>query len=260
MRRILLSFVAGFSCVFAAYAQFPGGRPGGGMAGAPGHIFGSGLRELFGETPYFSANMQVETKAQGGQVTLPGKIVFLDGKSRFEMDASKMKGGNMGPGTAEQIKRMGMAEVVTVTVPEKKETYLIYPGLKSYASVPVNNSNATDKKPEIQKTELGKETIDGHPTTKYKVIVKDDQGKEQEATIWSASDLKGFPVKIQVNSDNAPSTITFSDVNLSKPDATLFEPPSDFQRYTDIQTMMRESMMKRFAPGGAGAGFAPPNK
>lgn len=262
MRRILLSLAVGLSGLLSVHAQFPGARPGAGPmpGGGPARIFGGGMRELFGETPYFSANMQIETKARESQVSLPGKIAFLDGKSRFEMDSSKMNGGNLPPGAAQQIKAMGMAEVVSINLPDKKETYLIYPGLKSYASVPQNDASASaEKKPDIKKTELGKETVDGHPTTKYKVVMKDDQGKEQEATIWSASDLKNFPLKVQVNNDNTPSTITFSDVKLAKPDASLFEPPSDFQRYNDVQTMMREAMMKRFAPGGAaGGGFAPP--
>jgi hypothetical protein len=250
---VLLLAIAGTVC---SDAQFPGGRPGGGMPQSPRGLFGRNMKELFGENSAFTANMQIDSKTQNGRATVPGKIFFLDGKSRFEMDASKMQRGDMPSGAAEQIKAMGMAEVVSITIPEKKESYLIYPGLKAYAVMPLNDTASTDRKPEVKKTELGKEKVDAHSTTKYNVVIKDDEGKERETLVWNASDLKDFPVKMQVNNESgSPSTITFSDVKLGKPDASLFTPPSDFQRYNDVQTMMRETMMKRFAPG---SGFQPP--
>ena len=52
-----------------------------------------------------------------------------------------------------------------------------------------------------------------------------------------------------------PSTLTFNNVKLDKPAESLFNPPADFQRYNDPNTMMREAMMKRFAPPG---GTQPP--
>jgi hypothetical protein len=156
------------------------------------------------------------------------------------------------------MKAMGMGEMISITRPEKKESYIIYPGLKAYAVMPATDEDAAAGKEEIKKTELGKETVDGHSTTKYKMVMKDADGKEQEATLWSASDLKDFPVKIEMNTEAGPSTVTFSDVKLGKPDESLFDPPATFQRYNDVSTMMREAMMKRFAPPGGG--FPPPNK
>src|SRR6476646_3166256 len=131
---VLLLAIAATVC---GYAQFPAGRPGGGMAQTPRGLFGRNMKELFGENSAFTANMQIDSKTQNGRATVPGKIVFLDGKSRFEMDASKMQRGDMPSGAAEQIKAMGMAEVVSITIPEKKESYLIYPGLKAYAVMPL---------------------------------------------------------------------------------------------------------------------------
>jgi hypothetical protein len=41
-------------------------------------------------------------------------------------------------------------------------------------------------------------------------------------------------------------------VKFAKPDASLFEPPSDYTKYTDQMEMMRQEMMKRMPQGGMG--------
>jgi len=264
MRLKILPVILFISLLSDVHAQFGppggggGGRGGGAMGRPPRSPFSGQMKEVFGNNSAFSANMQMDTKGARGAMTVPAKIAFLDGKSRFEMDMAKMKSESMPAGTAEQMKAMGMGEMVTISRPDKKENYFVYPGLKSYAVVPTPDEDNSAAKPDIKKTELGKETVDGHPTTKYKMVIKDTDGKEQEATVWNASDLKDFPVKIEMNTEMGPSTVTFSDVKLSKPDDSSFDPPTGFQRYNDLATMMRETMMKRFAQPGAA--FPPPNK
>lgn len=251
--RIFAITILTLSLVTSSYAQQR--RPGG--AGGPPQFSGA-MTKLFGENKAFTANAEMNIQTPNGAMTMPGKLAFLDGKSRFEMDATKMKGAQIPPQAAEQMKQMGMAEMISISRPDKKENYIVYPGLKSYAAVPEtegkdSEADAGEKEVDLKKTELGKETIDGHATTKYKVVMKDDEGKEHESTIWTASDLKDFPIKIETVNEGMPSTITFKDVKFDKPDAALFDPPADFQRYTDLGAMMREHMMKRFAPPAGGA-------
>ena len=237
-------------------------RPGGAGGGAGGPPqFSGAMTKLFGENKAFTANAEMEMKTPNGAITMPGKLAFLDGKSRFEMDTTKIKGAQIPPQAAEQMKQMGMAEMISISRPDKKETYIVYPGLKSYAAVPNDGGDhaavdAAAPKDDLKKTELGKETVDGHQTTKYKVVIKDDQGKEHESTMWTASDLKDFPIKIETVNEGMPSTITFKDVKFDRPEESLFNPPAEFKRYTDMNTMMQEQMMKRFAPP-AGAAPAP---
>ena len=235
-------------------------RPGGGGFGGQQPRFDSAMARLFGKNTAFSSQIVMEMKSESAGMTMPGKLAFLDGKSRFEMDMANAKGPSLQLQAAEQMKAMGMAEIISITRPDKKEQYLVYPGLKSYAAVPSTDTSAdsAQKPDDLKKTELGKETINGHPCTKYKVVLKDDTGKEHESTIWSASDLKDFPIKIEMTNEGVPSTITFNDVKFDKPEESLFNPPADFQRYNDPNTMMREAMMKRFAPPGGNAGGTPP--
>ena len=48
-------------------------------------------------------------------------------------------------------------------------------------------------------------------------------------------------------------TMSFTEVKLAKPEAKLFEAPSDLKRYDNMMTLMQEEMMKKMGGGG----FAP---
>jgi hypothetical protein len=147
---------------------------------------------------------------------------------------------------AQQMKAMGMDTMISISRPDLKLAYIVYPGLNSYAIVTSqdtsNSVNMADYKAET--AELGKETVGGQNCVKEKVTVTDKNGNKSEFTVWSATDLKSFPVKI-VTSDKRPSTMTFNNVSFTKPAATLFDAPSGYTKYDDAQTMLQTEMMKK---------------
>ena len=220
-----------------------------------GPRFDASLSKLFGDNSAFSAVLEFQTKdgGSGEAMGMPGKIAFLDGKSRFEMDMTQLKGGKMPPEAAAQMKAMGMGNMIIIARPDKKLAYMIYPGMQAY----VENETKDPEDPKaadqwkIETTELGKETVQGHPCVKNKVIVTDDKGVKHESTVWNATDLKKFPVKIETAERNMEVTMLFKEIKLAKPDSAQFEPPKDFKRYDNIQSLMQEEMMKRVGgPGG----------
>jgi hypothetical protein len=151
---------------------------------------------------------------------------------------------------------MGMNSMVMISRPDKKISYMIYPGMQAYAENPLQDRETTASAADfkVETTELGKDTVDGHPCVKTKFIVTDDQGAKHESVVWNATDLKKFPVKIETVQQGQTMTILFKDVNLAKPDAGLFDPPSDYTKYDSMQAMMRAQMMKRM---GGGVGMPP---
>jgi hypothetical protein len=185
-------------------------------------------------------------------MTMPGKIAYDSGNSRFEMNLSDAKGGQMPPGAAEHMKAMGMDKTVTITRGDKKATYLVYPGLSAYVEMPLRDSDASkpDSAFKMEPTELGKETVDGHPCVKKKVVVTDDQGNKREYTVWNATDLKDFPVRIETSEQGHNMTMAFKNVKTTKPDAALFDAPTDFKKYDNTGTLMQQEMMKKM--GGMG--------
>lgn len=232
----------------------------GGMGGMPGpHLSGS-LAQLFGEHTFFSANLEIQVTDQSTSetATVPGKIAYAEGKSRFDLEISQIKGNRMSPEMAAQMKQMGMDSMVMVTRPDKKVSYIIYSGLEAYVESPLQNSDAS--KPEsdfkVETTELAKETVDGHPCIKNKVVVTDKDGKKLEATVWNATKLKKFPVKIETVESGNNVVMLYKEIKLAKPAANQFDPPSGFTKYENMQTMMQQIIMKRFGEG-QGLGLPP---
>ena len=242
--------MAGVVCLaISAQAQF---GPGGGGAGHGMSISGS-TAKLFGENSAFSASIEIRAEPPGNQgaVTVPGKIAYSEGKSRFEMDTSEAKGEAIPPAAAAQMKSIGMDKMVMISRPDKKLNYIIYPGVQAYVEMAIQDPEAD--KPvsdfKLEATEVGKESLAGHDCVKNKVVVTDKEGSKHESTCWNATDLNKFPMKIEQSDSGTSSTMTFKDVKLAKPDAKQFEAPADYKKYTDMMAMLQDVMMKK--GGGA---------
>jgi hypothetical protein len=240
-KQTLFLFIATLALT-CCITQAQPGRP----AVSPG--FNSIITKLFGDNPTFSADIEVQMNTAGQQPTsMPGKITFDTGKSRYEMNISEAKGGQLNPGLAEHMKAMGMDRTVVISRPDTKTVYKIYPGLSAYVEMPLRDPEATkpDSAFKNDLTEIGKETINGHPCIKYKAVITDDQGQSHEFTVWKAQDLKQFPVKIEMNEQGHTTAMLYTNIKFGKPDAALFEAPKDDKKYDSERTLMQEEMMKR---------------
>lgn len=235
-------------------------QPGGpGMNGPSGAGFGGSISKIFGENKSFTTTVEIQANGgAAGDTTLGGRLAFDDGKSRFEMDMGKMKNSKLPPGAVEQMKAMGMDSMVVISRPDKKFSYMVYPGLKAYAEMPLKDSDSAEavSKLKLETTELGRETVDGHPTIKNKVVVTDEKDKKQEFTVWNATDLKSFPIKLEMHEGATTVVMLFKEVKLEKPAAGEFETPAGLKRYDSMMSLMQEEMMKKMG-GGLGA---PPGK
>jgi hypothetical protein len=236
-----------------------GGRPAGPPAGVPASDPGisPNIARLFGDNAAFSADLEIQSKPASGDMSVPGKIAFDHGKVRFEMDLAEIKAAKMPPQAAAHMKAMGMDRVILVSCPDQKVSYTIYPGPKAYLESPLPESRAAEFKSErkLETTELGKEAIDGHPCVKNRTVVTDTNNKQLESTTWNATDLKNFPIRIETTESGTPTTMSFKNVELSKPSASLFEPPAGFAKYSNVMEMMQQMMSKRL---GGSAGSPPP--
>lgn len=234
----------------------PAGRPPtvGGSPGGP--MISAAMTQLFGANSAFTANLETEMKprSQDEPVIMPSKISYDSGKSRIDTSMSEWKGTHTPAEAMEQVKSMGMDEMTVISRTDSQVFYTVFPGLHAYVELVITslntNQSAADFK--IETSEEGKETIDGHPCVKKKVSVTDNQGKKEEFTVWAASDLKDFPLKIVTTESGSPVTMSFKDVKLAKPDASRFVPPSDFTKYTNQFELMQKELMKRLPQGGAG--------
>lgn len=222
---------------------------GGPSRSAGGPSFGGATSKLYGDNQSFTSvvEFQITDPATSQVTTMPGKLAYDAGKSRFEMNMSEVKGGNLPPSAAEQMKQMGLDSLVSIARPDLKTSYLIYPGMQSYVENPVpgkaEDINLEDFK--IETAEIGKETVEGHACVKNKVTVTDKDGTKHESTVWNATDLNKFPVKIESNEQGHNTVMLYKNVSLKKPDAGAFEVPAAFTKYTGVQEMMQAMIAKK---------------
>jgi outer membrane lipoprotein-sorting protein len=229
--------------IFPACAQF------GGPPSVP--QFGNGMEKLFGDNQTFSATLEMQMNNSGSPTTMSGKMSFDKGSSRTEMNMADMKGGNIPPNAMTMMKSAGLDRMVTISQSGKKVVYVVYPNAQSYAEMtpPDSAAPATNTDAKVEITKLGEETVDGHPCVKNKAVVTDNQGDKHEFTIWNATDLKNFPVKIEMNEQGNAITMSYSDISFSKPDASLFIPPTGYTKYDSVEEMMQAVMMKKMGGG-----------
>jgi hypothetical protein len=243
MKTLVYATFSLFLGIVAVRGQMGGGSPGPGLSGS--------TAKLFGDNTTFSANLEMRTGGESDGMTMPGKLYFDQGSSRFEMDMAEMKGTKLPAGAAEQMKSMGMDHIIVISRPDKKVGYQVYPGMQAYleSQLPHNETPGQSSEFKLELTELSKETVEGHSCVKNKAVVTDKEGNKHESLVWNATDLKNFPIKIEHTEQGTKVTMIFREINFSKPQADLFEPPRGATKYDSMQSMMQQIMMKQL--GGA---------
>ena len=205
--------------------------------------------KMFGDTKAFTAKAQARLldKDQKETLSMPMTMALRDGKLRSELNMSEMQGSVIPAEAAAMMKQAGMDQMITLVLPDKKATVISYPGLKSYAEMPFTENEKTETKVEF--TDVGKETVDGHPCLKKKLTTTDSKGRPQEMFVWQATDLKNFPIQMELPQRSNKLIIKFQAPKLETPDAALFDLPAGYTKYDSIQMMMQAAMMKMFSNG-----------
>jgi len=206
------------------------------------------MLKLFGNTTAFTSKSQVQMldKADKETMSLPLDFALLEGKIRLDLDLTKIKSKDLTPEMIAPFKQMNMTKMATVVRTDKKQTLVIYPGLQAYAETPMSSEEKADwdSKYKLEKTLLGKDTFDGHPCEKNRVVLIDGKGARQEALVWNATDLKDFPVQIQLKQPDATVVMQFRDLQLVRPEAKQFEAPAGYAKHESIEKLMQAAMAK----------------
>jgi hypothetical protein len=190
--------------------------------------------KLFGSVGAFTAKVETRVlgQSQDQLVRMPMEFASLDGKVRLEIDLGRVESRDFSPSTLATIKQAGMDRMGSIFRPDKKLTYMIYPGVQSYQELAQSkgDAEAAEKGLKLDKSALGKETFDGHPCVKNKVVVKSGKETVLEAVTWNATDLKDFPLQVEMKEKDRTVRMHFTDVRLVKPDAQQFEIPNGYSR------------------------------
>ena len=194
-----------------------------------GPEFSGYLSQLFADKPAFTANLDFHSYGanSGNAVAVQGKLAYLNGKTRFEMDLAGAGDANLPRQDAASLTQMGMNTMIAISCPAEKVNYFVYPGMTAYVRRPI--PAAADYK--LDMTQVGEENVQGQNCVKNKVIATGPDGVPHESTVWSATDLNNFPIKIETVQNGATVILLFRDLKLEAPDAAQFNPPADYKQY-----------------------------
>jgi len=176
----------------------------------------------------------------------PGPMDMLmtmsEGKSRVEMDFSRMMGGvAAGKGGMPP----GLDKMVTISRPDKKVIYQVVPGLSAYCEMPIPDVSAGKSAPsKIDRTVEGNEKVQSYNCEKVRNTITTADGKTVTVLTWEAKELKGFPVKMETETPEGRMTMLFQDIKTTKPPRSVFEPPEGYTKYGSMQELMMSGMMK----------------
>ena len=208
--------------------------------------FNASLAKFFGANTAFSARAEamIQEKVTGETTTIPMGFALLGGKIRMELDLTQIKNKQLTAEAMAMVKGMGMSQMTSLILPERKVTCVVYPSLHAYVELPLGEDQGGAADLKIMRVEVGKETVEGHPCVKQKVSVTDRKGRNQEGFTWNATDLKDFPIRMEFTDTDARITMTFRNIKLSPPDAASFEAPAGFTKYADMEALMSAMVQK----------------
>jgi hypothetical protein len=149
------------------------------------------------------------TSMKGGE-KMSGKIYFKPDRFRMEMK--------------------DFGKTIMITRVDKKVAWNIMPDQKMYMEIPfdIKNRPKVDEKfeGELERKEVGRETIDGHPTIKYLITYKIDKEKSMVYQ-WMATDIQ-FPVKTAAVDGSWVQE--FRNIRKGSQPDSLFEVPRGYQK------------------------------
>lgn len=166
-------------------------------------------------------------KNKNDTIAMEMPIAVAAQKFRMDMDMSKMmKGDAQSP----------LSKMVMIQRGDRKTGYTLYPNNQKY--IVHTDKDEVGEKPKVEKTKVGSEMIDNHPTDKYKVIITAKDGRSQEGFIWNATDLDGMTIKSEVENKDYKITTQVRHIILRTPRASLFEIPAGYTEAKGFMDLM----------------------
>lgn len=168
------------------------------------------LASLIAQTPAWALEFSADQITSAGGKTRVANIFYRDDRWRLEHRET-------GPVN------------VTIVRKDKQVMWLLLSRLKHYKEIPYDTAQA----PKVQETlegetsreAIGKETLDGHPTTLYEIRVQEG-GRTDTYYQWMATDIH-FPLKLARK--DGSWMVEYRRVRIGRVSDLLFQLPVNFQ-------------------------------
>ncbi len=159
---------------------------------------------------------------------MPGFAYDLSADSLLTENGERQKGTIDIKGDKYRIQRNGESEYILLRH-DKNVMWVVVPGEKVYVELPLDPKKTPkiqEKNPgEISRKLIGSEAVDGHPTNKFEITVKEGP-KTETFYQWTATDLD-FPIKTAAK--DGEWSVEFSNIKTGVPD-NVFDIPKGYQK------------------------------
>jgi hypothetical protein len=153
-----------------------------------------------------------------------------------------------------------MTGMINLHFENEKKSIMMSSATKTYMEQPIDSKEVPsldDPRVVVEKKEIGSETIDGHPCTKYDSVfyMKDTPSEKYKAVLWEAKDLGGLVIRNEttlppgkMGPGERKAVTELKDVKLGAATASMFEVPKDYRKVNNMMEMMggMEKMQEMF--------------
>jgi len=193
--------------------------------------------KILADTPEFSANAVVGLFATNGIMLgkMPMTFALTADRMRQEID---VMGISFPPEWREAMQKQHMDKIVVITQTDTKKVYIVFPGIQAYEEYPIPDAvldemTARANTVNIKKKEYGQEMIENHLCIQESLLVTETNRPTEIAILRCATDLQKFPIRMDIMTPTSTTRFMFEDVQLKKPDAALFEVPTNYTEFTN---------------------------
>ena len=211
------------------------------------------LIRLFGTNNAFTAQAEVQLLGKDNKelINTPMTFTLLGNKIRVEVDIARMR-NKLQPDTLARMKPLGLDSVVSIIRPEKRTTLIAFPKLRAFVKLemPSGEAEAFLTRAKIERKTIGREKMEGHPCVKQQVVITDDEGHKSEATVWTATNLRDFPVCVATKESEGTVVMRFRQIQFTRAETNKFEPPAGYIECADMGVLAQQQGGKYMKENG----------
>ena len=165
--------------------------------------------------PVPQVEFSAESVTESGGVILQEKIYYAPGMLRKELAVPHGK-------------------QIEITRLDKKVAWLLMTEEHIYLERALAaGGEGTQAGMNFEQTAVGEEPVNGIPTTKYKAVATQSDGRTLSGYVWSTKE--GITVKMDLVSDGTPAThlvMEYKNLQIGKQTPSLFEIPSGYRKFS----------------------------
>jgi hypothetical protein len=193
------------------------------------------LHELLGTNFAFSAKVRLSIAGETNSFIADLSYFVLNRKIRTDFVISEIPGLNFPSENLAKVIHCGLDRTTAIMRPDM--AFFVYTNRQAWVDT-MESTQFARAQFKLRKTEIDRETIGGHPCVKYDVFASGG-GHFISAVVWEATDMGGFPIRMDWTDEGLNWSVVLSAVDTKPPKAGLFEIPAGYKRYSGFKELVR---------------------